>query len=409
MKIYYLKGNITKNIKPKIYYFDNNSTTLIYDDDIKKGIMNWISCGNPSNTLHDLGKNAHDKIEQCRHMISQELNIHPCELYFTSCATESNNIALQGIINHYIRKDYNKKYSVITSSFEHPSVRNIFKYYEKHCNIDVIYIDPCKDKNDRDFGCIKAANIEEAIKQAKSKVILISIMHANNETGAIQDIKEIGSIAKKYEIFFHSDVTQSMGKYIICPREYNLSSISFSGHKFHGPKGVGGLYISKKCSNIINLCFGGEQEAHLRPGTENVASIVGISMALLKVHENRKQKNIKLSRMKKYIIEKLGKNEKIKILGASEEKTLPNTILVMLENIKTCNKKLVKYLNEKNIYISVGSACQTNSGKTSHVLNTMNLNDDDKTKIIRISLSDYNTMKECVYLVENLLAGIREN
>ena len=213
MKIYYLNGNVIKDIKPKIYYFDNNSTTLIYDNDIKQGIMNWILCGNPSNTLHDFGKNAHDKIEQCRHMVSQELGIHPCELYFTSGATESNNICLQGIINYYIRKDSdvsnskslaasqhfsspgdNKRYSVITSSFEHPSVRNIFKYYEKHCNIDVTYINPCKNKNDKDFGCIKATDVEKAIKQTKSKVILISIMHSNNETGAIQNIKKIGYV-----------------------------------------------------------------------------------------------------------------------------------------------------------------------------------------------------------------------
>ena len=409
MKIYYLNGNVIKDIKPKIYYFDNNSTTLIYDNDVKKGIMNWISCGNPSNTLHDFGKNAHDKIEQCRHMVSRELGIHPCELYFTSCATESNNICLQGIINHYIRKDYNKKYSIITSSFEHPSVRNIFKYYEKHCNIEVTYINPCKNKNDKDFGCVKTTDVEKAIKQAKSKVILISIMHANNETGAIQDIKKIGNLAKKHDIFFHSDITQSMGKYIINPRKYNLSSFSFSGHKFHGPKGIGGLYINKKYSNIINLCFGGEQESHLRPGTENVANIVGISIALIKVHEHREQKNIKLSKMKKYIIDNLGKNEKIKILGANYQKTLPNTIFILLESITTCNKKLMGYLNKKNIYISIGSACQTNSGKTSHVLDTMDIKEEDKIKIIRISLSDYNTMEECEYLVQNLIAGIRQN
>ena len=405
MNIYYLKGDIPKTNKRKKYYFDNNSTTLVYDKDVLKGITNWISCGNPSNTLHDLGKNANEKILQCRHAVSMNIGVHPCELYFTSCATESNNIVIQGVLNHYIRKNDGRRYTVITSSFEHPSVRNIFKYYEKHCNISVVYIEPCKDKTNKKYGCVRAQDVGQAIVNAKSKVILISIMHANNETGAIQDVKEIGRIAKKHNIFFHSDVTQSMGKYKLYPKELGISSISFSGHKFHGPKGIGGLYINKRYSNIVNLCYGGEQELHLRPGTENVAYIVGLSMALIKTHEDREKKNVKLLEKRRYIIAELKNHEDIEIIGANEEYTLPNTIYVLLKNLKTCNKTLLQYLNDKKIYVSVGSACQT--GKTSHVLSIMGVQEHDYKKIVRISMSDYNTKKECDYLIKHLIEGIR--
>ena len=127
INIYYLTGNVAKKklTGEDIYYFDNNSTTLIYDDDVKNGIMEWISCGNPSNTLHDLGVNARNKINQCRHMIARDLQIYPSELYFTSGATESNNVVIHGVIKYYLEK--NKPFTAITSSFEHSSVLNIFK------------------------------------------------------------------------------------------------------------------------------------------------------------------------------------------------------------------------------------------------------------------------------------------
>jgi len=410
MKIYYLHGDITNKIKPskKMYYFDNNSTTLIYDKVVKDNIMKWISCGNPSNTLHDYGIVAREKMEQCRHHIAADLNIYPCELYFTSGATESNNIAVQGIFQYYTNKYKNKKFTAITSSFEHPSVLKIFKHYEKLDNIDVVYINPCNNKKDPQFGCIKTCDVEKEIINAKNKVIVISIMHANNETGAIQNIEKMGKMIKKYNIYFHSDMTQSIGKFIIHPKEYYMGSISFSGHKFHGPKGIGGLYISKKYTNVLNLCYGGEQEYHRRPGTENVAYIVGMTLALSNIHKNRKVKNEKVKKMKKYIIDNISKKLNIRVLGPSYDLCLPNTLLILIYDIKTCNILLITELNKKGICVSAGSACQTNSGSTSHVLDTMDIKKEDKSKIIRISLSDYNTFDECEYLVKNLINTLKK-
>nr|QBK88781.1 MAG: aminotransferase class-V [Mimivirus LCMiAC01] len=402
INIYYLTGNVAKKklTGEDIYYFDNNSTTLIYDDDVKNGIMEWISCGNPSNTLHDLGVNARNKINQCRHMIARDLQIYPSELYFTSGATESNNVVIQGVIKYYLEK--NKPFTAITSSFEHPSVLNIFRYYDKFPNVNVMYVSPCIDQNDPDYGRIKPSDVEKTIKKSNN-VVLISIMHANNETGAIQDVRKIGQIAKKHNIFFHSDITQSFGKFIIHPKKCNLSSVCFSGHKFHGPKGVGGLYINEEYSDILNLCYGGAQEYHKRPGTENVANIVGMSVALKKVHKDRKNKNKKLMKMKRYIIDNLSKNIEIQIIGPDSKYCLPNTIFIIIPELKMCNKDFVKKLNERGIYISVGSACHTNSKSVSHVMKSMNIDNDNIQKIIRISLSDHNTIRECEYLVKNML------
>lgn len=408
-KLYYLASDDIPVVNiDHIYYFDNNSTTLIYNTDVKNDIVKWISCGNPSNTLHDFGLMAHNTIETCRHSIARQLLIEPSELYFTSGATESNNIVVQGVVHKYIENIMdNIKYTIITSSFEHPSVLNITKHFENNKHLDIIYLNPCNTPNDNDYGRIKVIDVYNAINNAKYPVILVSIMYANNETGAIQDIKEIGKICNKHNIFFHSDVTQALGKFILHPKKLYIDAISFSAHKFHGPKGVGGLYISNKQNNIMNLCFGGEQEHKKRPGTENVSNIVGMARALEIVHSDRINKNKLLYEMSKYILTKLREKEDIELLGPQNwDYRLPNTLLIKINNLGKCNKLLVKELNKHNIYISVGSACQTEK-KASHVLSTLGIEDKkDQLKVVRISLSDYTTFDECDYLIKHMFGAI---
>lgn len=392
-----------------MYYFDNNSTTLIYDENVKNEITNWISCGNPSNILHTYGQLAKDKIDLCRNIIAKKLSVFPDEIYFTSGATESNNISIQGIINNYLNDNKeNKIYTIITSTFEHPSVLNIFKNYQNNPNLNIVYLNPELDKNNEYYGCINPDKIENIIQENHSNskhVIFISIMHANNETGAINDIYKIGQITRKYGILFHCDATQSIGKYLIKPKEYNIHFMSFSGHKFHGPKGIGCLYMSKDVT-LTNLCFGGEQEFHKRPGTENVANIAGITAAFISSHEDRDDKNKKLYEKKIFILKNLKNKTNFDIIGPTLQKTLPNTLLLMLHDIKKCNVTFVKELNTRGICISVGSACQT--GKQSHVLNSMNIPEENRIKIIRISLSDYNTIDECKYLVANIIDILKQ-
>lgn len=408
IKIYYLRNGSEKD---KIFYFDNNSTTLIYDKDIKDEIMEWISCGNPSNILHVAGIAAHNKIKEAREQISQELKIDPSELYFTSGATESNNIIIQGFIKEYIQKHPTEKFCVLTSAFEHPSVLAVIKNLASiNTQLVPIFVNPVWDTKNKYYGTISAEDIEEAIKKAPHKVIFMSIMHANNETGAVQNLSEIGKIAKKYDIFFHCDATQSLGKYVLHPKEHGINAMSFSGHKFHGPKGIGGLYINdhknSTTSKICNLCYGGDQEFTKRPGTENVSNIAGLAKALQKAHTNRDEKNKRLQTLKKWIIHNIGKYERVFIVGPIDDTLcLPNTILIGFPDLVTCNKDFVEILNQRKICVSVGSACKT--GKTSHVLEAMKIDDKYKNKIIRISLSDYTTKDECEYLVENIIGILK--
>jgi cysteine desulfurase len=416
LKLYKVNyGTLSNDNNQKAYYFDNNATTLIYDSYILKNIMKWLSCGNPSNNLHFKGVEAHNQIDKCRKIIANDLDIEPSELLFTGSATEANNIIIQGIVNKEIKKmktdeygGYRTRMSIITTEFEHPSVLNVFKQFENNDYVDVIYVPVELDINNQYYGCINPKTFEYYLSTAVNP-ILVSIMYANNETGAINDIRKLASITKKIDknIFFHSDVTQAIGKFIIHPKELNIDSVTFSGHKFHGPKGIGCLYMkntNNTCPLKCGICYGGEQEESIRPGTENVANITGLALALKAVHEDRKEKNKALKDKKMYLLIAL------KNIGCQfilPKYSLCNTIMVVLPHLSICNRNVCKILSEKfNICIGISSACQT--GTISHVLKAMNIDEEDKYRILRISMCDYNTIKECEYLIGALYAVINQ-
>ena len=386
----------------KVYYFDNNATTPV-PESIANEMKKWISCGNPSNILYDCGREANKEIMLCRKKITDLMEIDPLELFFTSGATESNNLLIKGVANYFKINNPSKKFHIITSSFEHPSVLAVCKFLED-IGFEVTYVKP--DSSGGTYhGTINPKDIENSIKE---NTILITIMHGNNETGALQDLNLIGNIGKKHKIFTHSDCTQTMGKFKIAPKELGLNSISFSGHKFHGPKGIGGLYISKEYQDkIIPLSHGGDQESSIRPGTENVANIVGMSYAYELAQHNRSLKNKILRELKHNILEDLINSKlNFKTLGPlDDKKTNPNTILIMFPDMKGCNQTLVDILNRNEICVSVGSACKTKASakKPSHVLEMFKLSENDKIRVIRISMSDYTTKGECDYLVSKLV------
>lgn len=385
----------------KTYYFDNNATTHVYDKAIEQAILTWVNCGNPSNVLHIEGLKAKEKLDECRKMIADDLMVNPSEIYFTSGATEANNLALRGTIDHQLEKFPKERFTIITSNFEHPSVTNIFKHYENLPNspIDVVYVKIRTQPNDNYYGSINPMDVEKVIREAKTKVLVLSIMYANNETGAVQNITEIGKIAKKHGVYFHSDVTQAIGKFIIHPTELNLDAISFSAHKFHGPKGMGCLYLRKQCDDISNLCYGGEQEASKRPGTENIAFIVAMAMALKNAHTDLPAKVKNLLDMRNYIKNELSKLDVICI--EPKHGVLPNTLLVILKDIDVCNKSFAKELSDtKNICVGISSACQTSHN--SLVLEAMRVPEINQNKVMRISMSTLNTPDECKYLVESV-------
>ena len=394
----------------KTYYFDNNATTFIYDGKTNEIVDEWISCANPSNTLHTCGLRAHNQVSKCHELVAKDLGVNRDEIYFTASATEANNIVIQGIINKNLQI-YNN-ITIVTSVFEHPSVFNIFKKFMENPRINVIFVPLDLDPNSNFYGSVDINYLFNILKSVNN-IVLVSIMYANNETGAINDIEDIGyeiyKINKQQSrpyIFFHSDCTQMIGKQIIKPKHLYIDSITFSGHKFHAPKGIGCLYVSKnkKCS-ISGLCYGGEQEESIRPGTENVAYISALTYALYKVHENRKDKNAKLENMKKYILKRLKKMNCIPILP---RQSLNNTILFILPKLNICNQQFCNLISKKyNICLGTSSACQTN--KISHVLLAMGIEKDYRTRIIRLSMSDYTTEEECEYLLDKLKLMINEH
>lgn len=383
----------------KIYYFDNNATTFIHEQSVINEVNEWLNCGNPSNVLHSAGMMAKIKLDTCRKKISELLNVDSSEIIFTGGATEANNILIQGIVNEYLEKNPFEYYSIITSNFEHPSVLNVFNYYDKHADrISVIHIPIETRMTSPYYGSVDPKTLDKCIRNLQHRAILISIMYANNETGAIQDMDNIGKIAKKYRVHLHSDATQAIGKFKLSPKMIGIDSMSFSGHKFHAPKGIGCLYRSKNCS-ISQICYGGEQENKYRPGTENIAFIAGMTKAFEISQLNRQRKTIRLYFMRKYLKHHLEKNGVICI----EPKfgVLPNTILAVLPNIKTCNKAFARELSQNaHICIGISSACQT--GTVSHVLNAMKINKQNRDKTIRISMSDYTSIDECDYLINKL-------
>ena len=395
------------NNNNKTYYFDNNATTYIYDEKIKNIICEWLNCGNPSNTLHKEGLIAKKELDKDRKMVAEDLDVDVNDIYFTSCATESNSILINGIINGYLLEHPNEKISIITSSIEHPSVLNLFKLYKNNPKINVIIIPIKTNKDDEYYGRIDPKDLEKIIQLSKDKIILCSIMYANNETGAVNDMKKIGLICKKNKIFLHSDCTQAIGKYIIHPKDLFISALSCSGHKLHAPKGVGLLYLNNggncNCSsNTKDLCSkfcANSQENHIRGGTENIAYISAFAYALNEVHKNREKKNDLLKKYKFYITKKL-ENHNCELINPKV--SLDNTMLFILKDINTCNKMFAKMLSDKyNICIGVSSACQ--SGETSHVLQAMKINPKFYNNIIRISMSDYTTKDEVQYLVNSII------
>ena len=388
---------------PQQYYFDNNATTFIYDDDIKYTINKWINCGNPSNLLHKLGQDANKQLELSRKIVADDLNVNPDEIYFTGCATESNNIILNDIINNFLINNKGPC-SVITDNIEHPSILHILDNFKYNNRINIIKLKVITDKTNIYYGTVDPQDLEDAIVN-NDNVILMSLMYANNETGAIQDIETFGKLSKKYNVFFHCDATQAIGKYIIHPKELNINAMTFSGHKFHAPKGVGCLYIQSKCpmldKNSVDICNQfkiNSQEKGVRGGTENIAYISALALALKKVHQDRKQKNMKLKAFKDYIIRELEYNncEVIKPFYS-----LDNTVLVILKGISCCNKQFAKELSENyHICLGVSSACQKTK---SHILEAMDVKDCLQDKVIRISMSDYNTSQEVKYLVKSII------
>jgi cysteine desulfurase len=374
-------------------YLDNSATTKPLEsviDEMKKVLSS--DYGNPS-SLHGMGVIAEKHIKKSRESTANILKVSPSEIFFTSGGTEANNFAIRGIA----LQNQGRGKHLITSEVEHSSVLACFKRLEEE-GFKVSYIPVDAD------GIIK---LEVLKKELRNDTVLISIMHVNNEMGAVQPIEKIKEIINKSEKppFFHLDAVQSVGKIPVFPREKGIDLMSISAHKFHGPKGTGALYI-RKGVNIKSILLGGEQEANLRAGTENVPGIVGMGKACEEININLENNSRYLKKIKNAFIEIIKQDGKIHING-SLDKNAPHIINLYFEGIDK-SEVLIHMLEEHGIYVSSGSACHSRRPDPSHVLKAMGLSADRINGSIRISFSILNTEEDVIKAAEIIKEAAKE-
>ena len=367
-------------------YFDNSATTPI-DQDVQSLMsdLNQNIYGNPS-SIYASGRNAKNIIEIARRQLANAINSEPSEIIFTGGGSEANNIVLWDMV-------HKKRNHVITSSIEHPAIllvlRELEKLGVKHTIVPV-------DKN----GLIDPDDIK---KNIISDTGLISIMMANNEVGTIEPIQEIASIAQEHDVLFHSDAIQVLGKLPIDVKKLQLDIMSFSAHKFYGPKGVGALYIKDGVS-INPMIIGGSQEKNMRAGTENVSGIAGLGLAAEIASNFEKENFSHLLELENYFKELIiDKHNDITFNGFDNNK-LPGLVNLTIPNIPS--DLLLINLDNDGISISNGSACSSGTISPSPVLKAMGLSDKSNLESVRISAGKYNTMDEVNKLVDSIHSSI---
>ena len=379
-------------------YFDNAATTQI---DLKvieqmKSVMS-DNFGNPNST-HSYGRSSRTLIEKARKTIANQFNASTSEIYFTSCGTESDNMVLISAV-----RDLNVK-TIITSKVEHKAVLNVVKYLEETESIDLKYVNVSND------GLIDYNHLQTLLKKCSNKC-LVSLMHINNEIGSKLDLNLVGNLCKDNNALFHSDTVQSIGKYEFDLSKLNIDFIVGSAHKFHGPKGIGFVYINKNLK-LNPFIIGGNQERGMRAGTESVHNISGMELAFINSYTNIQENNNHISRLKSTFIKKIKKDiPEIKFNGSCDDDLLSSfSILNICLPIPKEKAVLLDFnLDMKGIACSRGSACQSGSITGSHVLNSI-LSDEDLNKpSLRFSFSKYNSNKEVERVINVLKEFIDSN
>jgi cysteine desulfurase len=370
----------------KIRYFDHAATTAVKEEVLKEMIPYYcIEYGNAS-SLYSIGRKSRKILENSREKVARVLNCKPKEIYFTSCGSESDNLAIKGIA----RKHKNKGKHIITTKIEHPAVLNTCKSLEKDGFV-VTYLGVDKD------GFISLEELKNSIRE---DTILISIMFANNEIGTIEPIKEIGRIAKEKGVIFHTDCVQAVGNVKIDVKELGIDLLSLSSHKFYGPKGVGAIYINENVE-FEKIQDGGHQEKNKRAGTENIAGIVGLAKAIELADKNLEKYNNKLINLRDFYFDEITKNiPNVKING-SKEKRLPGNANVSFKNIN--GEQLLLELDSLGICASSGSACTSGQSEPSHVLTAIGLNAEYIQGSLRTTFGEENTKEDVEFLIKSII------
>jgi cysteine desulfurase len=367
-------------------YLDNAATTAL-DKEVLGAMLPYLTThfGNPS-SIYSYGRETRLAIETARKTVARLLNAHPGEIFFTSGGTESNNTAILSAI-----RDLGCKH-IITSPIEHHAVLHTVQHYDHSGEVTSSFVKLL------DNGHVNIANLEEQLANNKDRC-LVSLMHANNEIGNLLDIDTVGKLCKKYNAIFHSDCVQTVGHYPINLRKTPVHFISAAGHKFHGPKGAGILYVNDNIKTKPFI-FGGGQERNMRAGTENVYGIVGFAKALELAMTNYEKDHQYIQSLKDYMIGQL--REKIKgiALNGDQEKQCLYTVL-SVGFPKTEKSEMILFnLDMNNICVSGGSACSSGADIGSHVIQAVNNNPNLVT--VRFSFSKYNTKEEVDAVVEKL-------
>lgn len=368
-------------------YVDNSSTTRLNENVLYKMLPYLKENYGNASTTYSLGKISSKAIDDSRKKIAKCINANPDEIYFTASGTEADNMAIQGVAHRYMYKGKH----IITSSIEHLAVLNACKKLELE-GFEVTYVQPQKN------GIIDVEKIKEAIRE---DTILISIMYVNNEIGTIQNIDEISKLAKEKGIIFHTDAVQAMPHLKVDVKDIDL--LTMSAHKFNGPKGVGVLYL-KDGINIENVICGGHQEKGIRPGTENVAGIVGMAEALDITVKNLTKYNKKEKMLRDYLYNILNSEIEGVIINGDKQNRISSNLNISINGVDS--SELMMFLDMNGICASGGSACNSSQKELSHVLKAIG----QENTAIRITLSSENTiydMDKIAYVLKRSVNIIR--
>lgn len=378
-------------------YFDNAATTPL-DKKVIKTMTDFELeyYGNP-NSIHREGQKARAKIDTARAEIGEFLHCKPQEIIFTSGATESNNLAVQGVVSYYLYENSMKPH-VITTLLEHQSVYNVVKELQKRDIIEATFVKPDRD------GRIST---ESVIKEIRDNTVLISAIFVSNEIGTVLPIREIGrqladvNKNQQYKIIFHTDAVQAVKYYNCNVEKLGVDLITLSAHKINGPKGIGALYI-KTGTKLGNLMFGGSQEYGKRPGTQNSVGIIGFAKAIeiLGTLDKRQKAGEKIRKLSDKLILTLKENEKIDINGPIGEDRTPDNVNFTV--IGADHETLITKLDLAGFAVSTGSACVSGSSEPSHVIEALGKINDIQAATVRVTFGKENTEPEVKEFIKTL-------
>lgn len=370
-------------------YLDNSATTKSFDSVAE--LVTKVMCedyGNPS-SMHNKGMQAEEYLRYAKDVIAKNLKVNPREIFFTSGGTESDNLALRGAAYANCRSGRH----LITTAIEHPAVLQTMQYLENQ-GFEVTYLPV--DEN----GRIRLEDLQRAIRP---DTILVSIMHTNNEIGSLQPVAEAGELIKRMNpgTLFHVDAVQGYGKFRIYPKRMHIDMLSVSAHKIHGPKGVGFLYVGEKVK-IRPIIFGGGQQRGLRSGTENVPGIAGMAKAVEEIYRNLDEDNEKMYRLRQMFVDGVNKLDGVQVNGLPGRESAPHVVSVSFAGLRS--EVLLHALEERNIYVSAGSACASNHPDTagSATLRAIGLKKELLSSTIRFSFSVFTTEEEIQYTLQAL-------